>query len=349
MHVQGHRTLEQLRDLADTIRQKRVWRRFQAVILALQGRTDADIAQALGCSARAVRDRVARYNRGGPEALYERPHPGRHARFRPEGWPLLKQRLDAPPRPEDGGCASRGVDIQRIVEQEFGVILSLQAVSDLLHRYGYSWLMPRPQHERSDPGVQAAFQEVVGDQLRAIAEGHPDKQVRVDFEEEARFGQQGTLTRVGAPTGSRPRAVRPNGRQWLDVLVAVGAGTGETSALIMPELNTAVINVFLEQFSRGLGADEHAVLIREQAGFHVSEAVAVPSDVSLILLPPYAPELNPVEHLWHYLRSHYWSDGCYADYGALEAAAVDAVRAVCLNEQEVMSICAAPYVYGEAA
>ena len=74
------------------------------------------------------------------------------------------------------------------------------------------------------------------------------------------------------------------------------------SAVIMPTLNTEVVNLFLEQFSRELPAGVHAVLIWDGAGFHTSEDVVVPSNVSLIQLPPYSPELNPVENLWHYLR-----------------------------------------------
>ena len=68
----------------------------------------------------------------------------------------------------------------------------------------------------------------------------------------------------------------------------------------MPTLNTEVVNLFLEQFSRELPAGVHAVLIWDGAGFHTSEDVVVPSNVSLIQLPPYSPELNPVENLWHY-------------------------------------------------
>ena len=76
--------------------------------------------------------------------------------------------------------------------------------------------------------------------------------MRVYFEDEARFGTQGTITRVWARKGSRPRAVRQNGREWLYVLMAVCVGTGAASALIMPELNAGVLNLFLEQFSREL-------------------------------------------------------------------------------------------------
>ena len=85
------------------------------------------------------------------------------------------------------------------------------------------------------------------------------------------------------------------------MLAAVCAATGAMSAVIMPTLNTEVVNLFLEQFSRELPAGVHAVLIWDGAGFHTGEDVVVPSNVSLIQLPPYSPELNPVENLWHYL------------------------------------------------
>src|SRR3982750_3944347 len=75
-----------------------------------------------------------------------------------------------------------------------------------------------------------------------------------------------------------------------------------------------VVNLFLEQFSRELPAGVHAVLIWDGAGFHTSADLEVPSNVSVIRLVPYSPELNPVENLWHYLRSHYWSLRVYRDY-----------------------------------
>jgi hypothetical protein len=69
----------------------------------------------------------------------------------------------------------------------------------------------------------------------------------------------------------------------------------------MPELNTEVLNLFLEQFARELPAGVHAVLIWDGAGFHTGAGLVVPSNVSLIQLPPYSPELNPVENLWQTL------------------------------------------------
>ncbi len=348
MFVADHQTLEQLHDLVQAIPQKRLWRRVQTVVLAKQGRTAQDIADALGCSLKAVKNWVAQYNRGGIQALHERPRSGRPLRLDPQEYPRLKQRLDAPPRPEDCVCTFRGRDVQRILEQEFGVLMSLQAVYDLLARFGYSSLMPRPQHEDANPEVQEFFKEIVVEQIDAIAGQHPDRELRVFFEDEARFGTQGTITRVWAPKGSRPRAVRQNGREWLYVLMAVCLSTGSASALIMPELNTAVLNLFLEQVARELPTGVHAVLIWDGAGYHTSGDLVVPENVSLIQLPPYSPELNPVENLWHYLRAHHWSNREYEGYSGLESEAVRSLRIVCGDAENLKSICNADYVQRRA-
>ena len=344
MLVANHHSLDQLQILADAIPQKRPWKRVQAVILAKRGWTAAHIAHSLSCSLHAVKDWVAQYNRGGIEALRERPRAGRPRRLAPEHYPRLKQRLDAPPQPEDGVCTLRAADVRRILEHEFGVLMGRQAVDDLLHRLGYSDLMPRPHHEQANPEVQAFFKEIVVEQIDAIAAERPGQQVRVYFQDEARFGTQGTITRVWARKGSRPRAVRQNGREWLYVLVAVCAATGAASALIMPELNTAVINLFLEQFSQGLPAGVHAVLIWDGAGFHTGGDVVVPGNVSLIQLPPYSPELNPVENLWHYLRAHHWSNREYEGYEGLQREAVRSLCVVCDDAEKLKSICNADYV-----
>jgi len=342
--VADHHSLAQLQVVADAIPQKRTWKRVQAVLLAKQGWTANQIAPALGCSLRSVKNWVAQYNRGGVEALRERPRPGRPRSLAPEHYPRLKRRIEAPPRPEDGVCALRAADVRRILDREFGVLLGRQAVYDLLHRLGYSDLMPRPHHEDANPEVQEFFKEIVAEQIDAIAADHPGREVRVYFQDEARFGTQGTITRVWARKGSRPRAVRQNGRVWLYVLMAVCAGSGAASALIMPELNTAVVNLFLEQFSRELPAGVHAVLIWDGAGFHTGGELVVPGNVSLIRLPPYSPELNPVENLWHYLRSHHWSNREYEGYKELEEEAVRSVRVVCQDVEKLKTICHAGYV-----
>jgi len=344
MHVENHQTLEELQRLTKPLAQKRIWLRHQAVVLAMQGQPAPAIARALGCSRRAVQAWVARYNRGGVAALQERPHTGRPPRLAEADVPRFRARLEAGPTPEDGVCTFRCQDLRRILQEEFGVTLRRQAVYDLLHRLGYSSLLPRPQHEQANPEVQEFFKEIVVEQIEAIAAAHPQEEVHTYFQDEARFGQKGTITRVWARRGSRPRAVRQTGFSSLYVLAAVCAATGAMSALIMPELNTAVVNLFLEQFSRELPVGVHAVLIWDGAGFHTGEGLVVPANVSLIQLPPYAPELNPVENLWHYLRAHHWSNRPYRDYDALQEEAVRSLDIVREDTETIKTVCNAPYI-----
>ena len=139
-------------------------------------------------------------------------------------------------------------------------------------------------------------------------------------------------------------AVRQTQYRDLWVLTAACPRTGAAEGLISPSLNTGVVNTFLAQFSASLGPDVHAVLIWDGAGFHTADALRVPGNVSVIRLPPRSPELMPVEHLWHYQREHHGANREYADYAALEPAARDGWRAVCLDPEKVKTVCAAPYL-----
>ncbi len=117
-------------------------------------------------------------------------------------------------------------------------------------------------------------------------------------------------------------------------------------------MNTDVINTFLRGFSATLSAEEHAVMLWDGAGFHTSKRLCLPENITTIQLPAYSPELNPIENLWHYLKSHYWSNRAHADYEALEVAAIEAWRHAAIEawrhaamDAELMkTVCNAPYL-----
>src|SRR3954452_16923542 len=295
MHVEDHDPRGRPPEAARRSRNTRTWPRVQAVILARQGDTAPQIDRALGVGRRAIQSWVAAYNRGGLEALPDRPHAGRAPILSRDREVRLLERIEAPPRPEDGVCELRGADIRRILEQEFEARYRQSGVYKLLHRLDYNDLMPRPQHPDSSPEAQEFFKEIVVEHIEAIAERHPDEVIQVWHQDEARFGQQGTLTRVWARRGSRPRRMRQNGRESLYVLTATCAASGAAFGLIMPELKTAVVDRFLQEFSRQLAPGVHAVLVWDNAPYHVGGDLVVPGNVSLIGLLPYSPELNPVE------------------------------------------------------
>ena len=106
---------------------------------------------------------------------------------------------------------------------------------------------------------------------------------------------QGTPTRMWASRGSRPTAVRQTRYEWVYLYAAVEPATGVSVALQAPLANTGTMNVFLKMLSEELPHNDHAVLIMHQAGWHTSRALKLPENITTLLLPPYSPELNPVE------------------------------------------------------
>lgn len=168
------------------------------------------------------------------------------------------------------------------------------------------------------------------------------KRVRVMFVDEARFGQQGTLTRKWARRGSRPTAVKQTRYEWAYLYAAVEPATGDSSALLAPLVNTETFNQFLRIVSQEAEPEDHLVLIMDQAGWHRSNGLRLPDNITILLLPPYSPELNPVENLWHYLKSHYLSNRAFRDYDDIREAGVHAYRA--LTKQRIRSVCRCPYL-----
>jgi transposase len=159
MHVKEHESLEQLRQLAKGQQRAREQRRFQGIVLARQGKTAPQIAEALGCARRPAQQWVERYNKGGVAALAEGKRSGRPPRLSGDQETAFRLRLDQGPLPEDKTCALHGKDIQSILEKEFKVILKLSAVYALLHRLNYSRLCPRPRHPEADAAAQEAFKK----------------------------------------------------------------------------------------------------------------------------------------------------------------------------------------------
>jgi len=104
------------------------------------------------------------------------------------------------------------------------------------------------------------------------------------------------------------------------IFAAVRTGHDDAFALVLPEARAVTIDVFLARFAATLPAGAHAVLMLHQAGWHGQAASQVTDNVTLLPLPPYSRELNPVERVWLYLRERFLSFRLYPDEGAIVGA-----------------------------
>ena len=102
------------------------------------------------------------------------------------------------------------------------------------------------------------------------------------------------------------------------------------------------MHVSLDQFAAALEADEHAVMLLDQAGWHGARALVVPGNVTLVPLPPYSPQLNPVERVWLYLRERHLSHRLLNGYDAIVDACCAAWNQ--LTPERLRSLTSYPYL-----
>ena len=117
--------------------------------------------------------------------------------------------------------------------------------------------------------------------------------VEPSCKDEARVGQQGTLTRIWARRGARPRAIRGRRFNWAYLFAAVCPARGVGRAVVLPTVNIEAMNKHLIEIGKCVSAGAIALLIVDGAGWHSAPKLAVPENMFLLKVPPYAPELNP--------------------------------------------------------
>ncbi len=169
------------------------------------------------------------------------------------------------------------------------------------------------------------------------------ERVELWFADEARIGQKGRTTHRWDERGVRPPGARDVGfaSTWL-----FGAACPErdaAAALVLPGVSTAAMNLFLAEVSRSLPARTHAVLVVDRAGWHTSRALTVPPNLTLAHLPPYSPELNPVEKLWQFRRERFLSHRVLRDLDAVAAAACAAWNRLVAEPGRVRSLTSFPW------
>jgi len=143
--------------------------------------------------------------------------------------------------------------------------------------------------------------------------------------DECRLGLLPIHRRVWALKGTRPRVDVYPRYQWLYVYAAIEPTRGRTFSMIWSTVNLEAMQYWLNEFSRALDADEHALLVMDGAGWHSETGLKWPENVSPLWIPPYSPECNPSERLWTILKESI-ANKVYHDIGHLEAAVGASLR-----------------------
>jgi transposase len=162
------------------------------------------------------------------------------------------------------------------------------------------------------------------------------------FFDEGRFGTMPTVGRCWGLRGTQVYSPVNPGYKNFYIYSSVSPHTGDSFSLFLPWVNTEMMNIYLEHFSVGF-PDKHIMLIMDRAGWHCSKNLIIPGNITIELLPPYSPELNPVERLWRWLRMHVCRNCIFDSLDDL----TDKLEATYkqLSPQFLSSLCRCSYLY----
>jgi len=192
--------------------------KLQALHHLQQGKNLCEVAEIVLADERTVRSWLKAFVEFNYEGLIEREGRGRRPRLPPEEEENFKDEIDRLHEDKNGGRVI-AENIQKLLSENFDCNYSTSGVYALLDRLNVVWISGRSKHPKHSEGAIEQFKELFPDELKKIQDEHPDIKIEVWWQDESHIGQQGSLSRVWAAKGTRPRVIRQ--KQFLSTISLV--------------------------------------------------------------------------------------------------------------------------------
>jgi len=306
-------------------------RKLQTIRLGFSGEhSTEEIAQIAGCSKSSVTKWVRAYREGGMDGLLQTNYGiGRPASLNEAICSELLEGLRS-------GRWKRTKEIRKWLQQKHGVELSYGGMQYWLGKLGASLKVPRKSHAKKDEGQSVRFKEGLARKFAELGID-TDKPFRLWVVDEHRYGLISTLRRCWTLRGVRPPAPYQTKYQWGYVYGGLEVMTGRSEFLYTPTVNLQLSMAFLRQISESDPEAEH-VVVWDGAGFHQKKQLeGLPANIHLIALPPYSPELNPIEQLWDQVAVAY-ANRVYETLEEIELDITEALRPFWESPKPVLSL-----------
>jgi transposase len=177
--------------------------------------------------------------------------------------------------------------------------------------------------------------------LSLLVSGVDLSRARIFFEDETRIGLMVILRRVLTVMGVKPVSNFQHRFENFYVYGAVEPSTGERFFLELPYLNSEMFQIFIDEFSKKYG-DTINIMVVDNGRYHIARALEIPRNVEFVFLPPYSPELNPIERLWQFIKDKLASVGVFKNLEEVQKKVEDIL--IRLTSSEVQSITGYQYI-----
>jgi len=331
LKITGPGTFEQVREAFKKETNPLRRRKLQAIRLAFLGEhTTEQIAGIVDCSKASVTNWVRSYREGGMKRLLQdRRRSGRNPSLDERAVAELLKGLRE-------GRWKRIKEIRQWLEKEHGAVLSYRGVHYWLGKLGSALKVPRKSHAKKEEGQSVRFKEGLADEL-SLLDIDTKKPFRLWVVDEHRYGLISTLRRCWTLRGHRPAAPYHTRYEWGYVYGGLEVMEGRSEFFYAPTVNLGVSALFLKQIAQSEPEAEH-VVVWDGAGFHQKDDLHdLPENIHLVALPPYSPELNPIEQLWDQVAVSY-ANRVYKTLDEIEEDITCALRPFWESRRKVLQL-----------
>ena len=273
--------------------------RLTALYLLQSGeaQTRQQAAALIGVDRKTIGHWLDTYEAGGIDQMLDRRYPpGRVPLLSEAQRHELRAELDKP-----SGFSSYG-EIQQFIADTYQVQMSYKAVYSLIHdKWGAKPKVPRKSHQKKNEGLNETFVSTFHAQVEAAISDKQSPSVRLFCQDESRLGILPVVQRRITACGVKPVATVDYQYDWFYLYGAVEPRTGERFFLELPRLTGECFQIFIDEFSATF-PNTLNVMVLDNGRFHHAKSLVIPHNVVLIFLPPYSPELNPIERLWQDIK-----------------------------------------------
>lgn len=168
--------------------------------------------------------------------------------------------------------------------------------------------------------------------------------IEIWFQDEARIGQRGTVTRIWARRGTRPRVIRQQQFEYAYIFGAVCPMKDRAVGLVMPRVGTDCMEQHLEEIAKHIEPGNHGVVICDRAAWHTTKKLRIPKNISFLPLPAASPELNPTEQVWQVLRDRYLANRCFKSYDHIVESCCDAWNSLTSKTGTIRTLCSRDWI-----
>jgi transposase len=324
MNFKLHHSIEELKILMKKSSRREIIFRIQMVIMKAKGETIEKIADFLSISKKTIILWLNKYSLEGFSGLKNMLQKGRKRKLTESNVTELKETIKKSNILDNNKKYTNGRMILELIQKIFFKKFSNSGLYNFIKRIGLRKLKPRPVHEKNNPELMKEWQENFPKKIGEIMKKNEDKNLSIYFQDESRYGQMTISTGIWSLKGERPRY--KNQASFLNswIFGAINPNNGKYFGLILPKLDGTNMQIFIDEFSKTVDKNEHVIMVLDGSRAHTTKALNIPENITFHFLPPYSPQLNPIERLWGYLKRNYLSFKRYNNIEELIQAGSDA-------------------------